>query len=133
MEIKLSTLRIGNLILDPYGEITEVTFGIMEYLHRYETAKKENIDVGKCNYSKLPLSRELIEDLGYIMDEDNGDEAYYTKGGFGIKWVDENEFYFFKKVGVDDEYSIIVEVCTADSLQNIHFIMTGKELIYKKK
>lgn len=132
MGIELKTLRLGNLVLDPYGEVTEVTFAVLEYLHRYEVAKKENIDVGKCNYSELPLTRELIEELGYIIDEDNGDEAFYTKDGFGIKWIDWDEFYFFYE-DAKDEYFILREIYVAHELQNLHFDLTGKELKHTKR
>lgn len=132
MEIKSNMLRLGNLVLDPYGEVTEVTLDVIGYLVRYETVKKENIDVGKCNYSELPLSRELIEDFGYLIDEDNGDEAFYTKDGFGVKWIDSDDFYFFYQ-DVNSEYLILREIYVADELQNLHFLLTGKELIYKKK
>jgi hypothetical protein len=132
MELEAKNIRLGNLVLDPYGEVTEVAFGVLEYLYRYETAKKENIDVGACNYSELPLTRELIEELGYIINEDNGDEAFYTKDGFGVKWIDSDEFYFFYE-DAKSEYLILREIYVAHELQNLHFDLTGKELTFKKK
>ena len=77
-------------------------------------------------YKPIIITNEWLLKFGFQIEEDYGDETYYCKNGFGVKIVEEDNFYFYKYNG--SSYTILREINYVHQLQNIYYALTGEKL-----
>jgi hypothetical protein len=120
MEIKPTELRIGNLILQPNGEVCKVTYNNIRYLI---------ISITPTGYKPIPITEDWLLKLGYEIKikkvrRDNKIHIvnfmnmYIYEGKIKL-WLSE---YFFSGLYKTKSIQYVHE------LQNLHFALTGEEL-----
>lgn len=142
MEIKTTELRIGNLIYDDFNEIHIVEKieskkfndwnGSDPSLIVFSKPKDSNNNMYSCDtVTGIPLTEEILLNLGFELVNDSGDSKDYSIKGFdyyvGIDHEDIRIDFVTKSgcycVFYDDERFQYVH-----QLQNLYFALTGKEL-----
>jgi len=124
MAIESKDLRIGNLVLDPYGNEREVTGvrGDKVYLSR-----AANIDAiyPASELSPIPLNQEWLGRAGfYVLNTDNVLELSNT--GNRISFDGQTLCCFDPTFGIGS--GLIVYNPSLHQLQNLYFALTGTEL-----
>ena len=134
--MKSMKLRINNKVL--FGDTESTVIGVkkhpeedrvtIEYL-RTDIESLHRPTVEESRIDGIPLSINKLVELGFILDEDNGDVKYFEKGKHGILWHDGDSFYFYIVVFDSSEVIVLKEVFYVHELQNIWFELSDEELI----
>lgn len=126
--IDVKELRIGNYVYlqsskTPY-KITEVGYSEIEY-PRYEASGISSEAVFRTyvdNLNPIPISEELLLKCGFREDErsfyrvDLGNVAFNQYG------------YYIQLKECSSEVIRVIKITSLHKLQNLYFVMTGKEL-----
>lgn len=88
-------------------------------------AETRPLDGWQMIYKPIHLNSEILEAVGFEMDA-----AYQIP-----KWKNKEGFFFFSESGIDD-FSVRlmdrfdIEIQYLHQLQNLYYLLTGKELTY---
>lgn len=122
---KAEDLMIGNLLLNEYDEIIEVTFDVLKHIDLYNIAKKEGVDVGKLQYKPIMITGELLVDLGVITKESSKQNISLFAKGVVLHQIYQG--YNFCING-----HLISRVEYVHQVQNLWFFVTTKKLTLKQ-
>lgn len=138
--MKSIKLRINNKVL--FGDTESTVIGLkkhpeedrvtIEYL-RTDIESLHRPTVEESRIDGIPLSINKLVELGFILDEDNGDVKYFEKGKHGILWHDGDSFYFYIVIVDASEVIVLKEIFYVHELQNIWFQLSDEELIKTKE
>ena len=128
--IKATDLRVGNLIHDPYDEVTDVDLNILFYLLKTEKDKQKN-----DRYKPIPLTEEWrlklgIHETGNEFGEGNYSFNQYTKYDLYFGWMGEdNDGIVLVCEELDQLFGgVKAELKHVHQLQNLFHALTGEEL-----
>jgi hypothetical protein len=119
--MKTQALRLGNLINDNNK--------VVEIHSSFVTCSGLSIS-GLVSFAEheikfIPLTEELIMELGFELTENEGDVKYFQRGKYGVKSEEAMDFYFYKG---EDVISTLLEINFVHELQNLYFALENKEL-----
>ena len=131
--IDVTTLQIGNLVLDDDGKTLMVVSRIesKEYMH-WDSGNEYNIVCLKLGteqgyyegeFLPLPITEERLREAGFVPKNVGFPDEYLTLDGKLFWWKDcGNEFFFHKT----ESGSVVIDAW--HDLQNLVRLLTGKEL-----
>jgi len=132
MAISSLELRIGNLVLDPYGNEREVTGFRGSYVYLLRPDGPHSI-YKASELSPIPLNQEWLERARFVAEE--MDEFSFTNKEQGVLLElselytgENNRAVFYFNLPDTDECKCIAYCNSLHSLCNLYFALTGSEL-----
>lgn len=131
--IKASELRLGSWISDIHasGKVIWQVMAIKDSICHYGGFRARYEDL-----IPIPLTPEILEQCGFFLDEDLGDQKYYQMKdqthGFGVCFDhDDIELYYFDSMGITILLYDEIHFQSLHHLQNTFIDLAGKELIFQ--
>jgi len=118
--MNVTELRIGNLVYDPYDEVTNVDLAILGYISKCQDERQK-----VYSYRPIPLTEEWFNKRG--KKDENGDYYIQHPTNENLRFYLTNGF-IQKTKGCCCVISNYIHVTKIHIFQNLYFALTGEEL-----
>ena len=134
--IQKQELRVGNFLYErPYSGCS-VIYIVKQIKNRGVCVSPYGSDIeGEYSYEAMEpitITHEILEKIGFVLKKEGSYNCYINDKGFVLcMWTEDYSIIGFEKKGVCYYGEDYIEIRYLHHLQNLYFVITGKELNIK--